>query len=285
MKNYGVVVAKSAGFCPGVKKAIDTVLALSAAGKKPVYTMGPLIHNKQVTQTLAEKGISAIESLAEVADKNGVLVIRAHGVTPEFQERLEATNMEICDATCPLVKRVHNVIKKYADAGYDTVIVGDAGHAEVTGLLGYAAKGYVVAGPEEAKNLPHFKKVNVVAQTTQKGSIFEETARIIKQNADTTVISNTICEPSRLRQSETTKLAKGADLVIVVGGKHSANTARLAMLCKGLAGRVLHIENAADLEGEDVTRPKSVFITAGASTPDWVIDEVAAAVKEKRSKI
>lgn len=282
-KDLGVTVAKSAGFCPGVKGAIDKVLELEASGKKPIYTLGPLIHNKQVTDMLAAKHITAVERPEQAADKSGVLVIRAHGITPAFRAEVMKSGMEVVDATCPLVKHAHEVISKYAEQGYHTVIVGDSGHAEVLGLLGSTlGKGTVVSGPEEAKKLPHFDKVNVVSQTTQKESVFLETAEIIKAHSDICQISNTICHPTKLRQSETIKLAKNADLVIVVGGKHSANTTRLALLCRELAPRVLHIETEAELTEQQVLEPKQIFITAGASTPDWVINQVATWVRQTR---
>ena len=282
-KEQDVIVAKSAGFCPGVKRAIDKVLELEAAGKKPIYTIGPLIHNKQVTDMLAAKQISSIDKPQEAADKFGVLVIRAHGITPQFQQEIESCGMEVVDATCPLVKHAQDVIAKYAKQGYDTVIVGDGGHAEVIGLLGYTeGRGTVVSGPEEAQKLPHFKKVNVVSQTTQKETVFYQTAQIIKEKADECQISNTICQPTKDRQKETIEQAKNADLVIVVGGKHSANTARLALLCRGLAPQVLHIETEAELQPEQVLRAQKIFITAGASTPNWVIDKVANWVRQTR---
>ncbi len=282
-KQQDVTVAKSAGFCPGVKRAIDKVLELEAAGKKPVYTIGPLIHNKQVTDMLAAKQITSIDQPQDAADKSGVLVIRAHGITPDFQKKVESCGMEVVDATCPLVKHAQNVIAKYAEEGYHTVIVGDGGHAEVIGLLGYTqGKGVVVSGPEEAARLPHFEKVNVVSQTTQKESVFYETAEEIKKHADACQISNTICQPTKDRQKETIELAKSADLVVVVGGKHSANTARLALLCQGLAPAVLHVETETELDAEAVIRAGKIFITAGASTPNWVIDRVAARVRELR---
>jgi len=284
-KDYGVITAKSAGFCPGVKKAIDKVLELESAGKKPIYTLGPLIHNKQVIENLESKGITAIENPSEAKDKSGVLVIRAHGVTPQFQAEIEKCGMETADATCPLVKHVHDIISKYAEQGYSTVIVGDAGHAEVIGLLGYTrGKGFVVSDEKEAAKLPAFDKVNIVAQTTQQEETFFKTAEIIKQKAKRAVVSDTICAPTKQRQSETVELAKSADLVIVVGGKNSANTARLAKLCASLAPKVVHVETAADLDGVDLTAPKTIFITAGASTPNWVIDGVSAAVKDIRRK-
>lgn len=284
-KQTDVIVAKRAGFCPGVKRAIDKVLELEASGQKPVYTIGPLIHNKQVTQQLAEKQITTINRPQEAADKNGVLVIRAHGITPEFQKEIESSGMKVVDATCPLVKHAQNVISQFAKEGYHTVIVGDADHAEVVGLMGYTqGRGTVVSGPEEAKLLPHFDKVNVVSQTTQKESVFFETADEIKKHADTCQVSNTICQPTKDRQKETIELAQSADLVIVVGGKHSANTARLALLCKALAPAVQHVETETELDENLIYNAKKIFITAGASTPSWVIDRVAERVKNLRSK-
>ena len=284
-KDQGVTVAKSAGFCPGVKGAIDKVLELEASGKKPVYTLGPLIHNKQVTDMLAAKQITSVDKPEQAADKKGVLVIRAHGITPAFRAEVMQSGMEVVDATCPLVKHAHDVISKYAAEGYHTVIVGDGGHAEVIGLLGCTqGKGVVVSGPEEAEKLPSFDKVNVVAQTTQKESVFEATAEIIKKKSTVCQISNTICFPTKQRQSETMQMARTADLVIVVGGKHSANTARLAMLCRELAPQVLHIETEAELTPQQVLGPKHIFITAGASTPNWVIDQVADWVRQTRKK-
>lgn len=284
-KDHGVTVAPGAGFCPGVKKAIDCVLELEAAGKKPVYTIGPLIHNRQVTENLEAKGITSIDTLDQAKNKNGVLVIRAHGITPEFQREVQSQGMEVIDSTCPLVKKVHNVIAQYAKEGYDTVIVGDAGHAEVTGLLGYTeGKGTVVANTQEAKKLPRFGKVNIVAQTTQKEETFYQVADIIKNKADIYQISNTICEPTKQRQKETIENAKTADLVIVVGGKHSANTARLAKLCGELCKKVIHVESAEEINKEDILDPKKIFITAGASTPNWVIEKVADKVKNLRKE-
>lgn len=278
-----IVIAKSAGFCPGVKRAIECVLELEAKGYKPIYTIGPLIHNKQVTDSLEEKGIKAIESLDEVKDKNGVLVIRAHGITPAFQKEIMNFSMKVIDATCPLVKKVHNVIEEYAKQGYDTVIVGDSKHAEVIGLMGYTqGKGKVVGSIEEAQNLPNFEKVNVVSQTTQKEATFLEIAGIIKQKAKICNISNTICQPTKQRQAETTKCAKDADLVVVVGGHHSANTARLRKLCSDLCKNVIHVETAKEIEPKIIINSKKIFITAGASTPLWLVEEVANYIKTLR---
>lgn len=279
-----VIVAKRAGFCPGVKSAIDKVLEL-AAGQRPVYTIGPLIHNKQVTGMLSSKNITAIDTPAQAANRSAVLVIRAHGITPQFQREIETCGMEVVDATCPLVKHAQNIIDKFAKQGYHTVIVGDSDHAEVVGLMGYTqGRGMVVSGPEEAQKLPHFDKVNVVSQTTQKESVFYATAEEIKKHAVICQVSNTICQPTKDRQKETIEFAKSADLVIVVGGKHSANTARLAVLCKELASAVQHVETEAELDETQILKAKKIFITAGASTPEWVIDRVADHVRQLRTQ-
>ena len=284
-EQYGVRVAKSAGFCPGVRRAIDKALELEAAGKNPIYTLGPLIHNKQVTNALAAKNITSIDSLSEVKNKNATLVIRAHGITPQFRSELEKSGIELCDATCPLVKKAQDNIKKYTAQGYNTVIIGDADHAEVIGLLGYAhGRGYVAADAAEAAELPPFKKVNIVAQTTQQESVFKQSAQVIASKAETSVISNTICQPTRQRQSETMEFAQNADMVVVVGGKHSANTARLAEVCRELSPKTLLIENEKELIKEDLKTPKSIFITAGASTPGWVIENVFKIVTAARRK-
>lgn len=282
-KENNILIAKSAGFCPGVKRAIECVLELEKQGHKPIYTVGPLIHNKQVTDSLEAKGIKSIEKLSEATNKNGVLVIRAHGITPDFQKEIMALGMQVVDATCPLVKKVHNVIEKYAKQGYDTIIVGDSKHAEVIGLMGYTQnKGIVVGNIEEAQKLPQFKKVNVVSQTTQKEETFLQIAEIIKQKAQICNVSNTICHPTKQRQTETTKCAKDADLVVVVGGHHSANTARLAKLCSDLCKNVIHVETSAEIDPKIIADSKKIFITAGASTPIWLVEEIADYIKQLR---
>ncbi len=284
-KKEDIIVAKSAGFCPGVKHAIDQVVALEASGKKPVYTLGPLIHNKQATAMLEMKDIRAIDKPEEATDKAGVLVIRAHGITPDLQRAIEACEISVFDATCPLVKHAQNIIAKYAVQDYHTVIVGDKDHAEIIGLMGYTQnRCNVVSSVEEAKALPHFEKVNVVSQTTQQESVFYEIAEEVKKHADECVISNTICQPTKDRQKETVEQAKHADLVIVVGGKHSANTARLAHICQELTQHVQHVETEDELDEKQVETAKRIFITAGASTPKWVIDSVVFRVKTLRDR-
>lgn len=275
-----VILAKTAGFCPGVQKAIDRVRKLAQAGKGPVYTLGPVVHNSQVIARLEAEGIHAVESLAEVKGKAGVLVIRAHGITPEREAEVRKQGLEVVDATCPLVKNAQNAISKHARQGYATVIVGDRGHAEVVGLLGYAGvDAFVVAGPEEAEKLPRLDKVNVVAQTTQEEAVFRKTVEAVKRRASTMVVSDTICKPSRARQRETVELAGKVDLMIVVGAKHSANTARLAAICRRLCANTVAVESEADLDAAAVRCAKRIGVTAGASTPDWLVARVVSGIR------
>lgn len=283
-KKDDVIVAQCAGFCPGVKRAIDRVLELETQGHAPIYTVGPLVHNTQVTDLLATKQITAISHPREAVNPKGVLVIRAHGITPQFQKEIQESGLEMVDATCPFVKHAQNIIGQFAARGYHTVIVGEGDHAEVVGLLGYTCgRGHVIANLQEAKKLPHFDLVNVVSQTTQREETFFEIAEEIKKHADECQISNTICQPTKDRQKETIEEAKNADFVIVVGGKHSANTTRLALLCKGLAPAVQHVETESELDEDLVKKAKKIFITAGASTPDWVIQQVAFRVRQIRN--
>ena len=268
-------MARTAGFCPGVKNAIDKVLELGKRGKKPIYTLGPLIHNKQVIEMLREKGVYAVNDPAEIKEKNAILVIRAHGIPPETEKTIRAFGFEVMDATCPLVKHVQENIKKHAALGYATIIVGDKDHAEVTGLMGCAqGRGFVVSGPGEIKNLPELDRANIVAQTTQEEEIFLKTAEAARAKAAELTVSNTICNPTRQRQQETVEFSRNSDLVIVVGGKNSANTARLFQICAKLAQEAVHIEKEDELEKKLFDGKKRVFITAGASTPSWMVEKV-----------
>ncbi|HAT72437.1 MAG TPA: 4-hydroxy-3-methylbut-2-enyl diphosphate reductase [Elusimicrobia bacterium] len=276
-----ITVAKSAGFCPGVKNAIDKVLELAKHSQKHIYTLGPLIHNKQVIETLKEKNINAVNSVDEIKDKNAILVIRAHGIPPEEEAALRSHGMEVVDATCPLVKHVQENIREHAQKGYATIIVGDRDHAEVIGLMGYTqGKGYVVNGPEEIKDLPRLEKANIVAQTTQEGHVFLAAADEARKIARELAVSNTICNPTRQRQKETVELSRDSDLVIVVGGKNSANTARLFQICERLAKKTVHIEKEDELKAALFEGASKIFITAGASTPSWMIEKVLEKARE-----
>ncbi len=277
-----ITVAESAGFCPGVNAAIEKAIDLASKKNKKIYTLGQLIHNNDVIKELEKRGIKAINSLSEITDpKNSILVIRAHGIPPELEEEIKLKNIDILDATCPLVKKVHMIITHYREKGYKTVIFGDPNHAEVIGLKGYAGdEGIVVSSPQEAENLPFIEKVNLVSQTTQEEEIFMKVANIIKKKTKELIISDTICQPTKKRQQETVNLAKGSDLTIVVGGKHSANTKRLFDICLRLSKKAVLVENESEISQDMLDGVKTVFITAGASTPRWIVERVKNKVRE-----
>jgi (E)-4-hydroxy-3-methyl-but-2-enyl pyrophosphate reductase len=268
-----ILVAETAGFCWGVRRALDQAVDLSKKTDGPVQTFGPLIHNAQVMEELTEQNIHAFEQPKDVA--GGTVLVRAHGVRPEAFEQLRATGADVYDATCPLVRKVQKIIAKYGNDNYDIVIVGDDHHAEVMGLKGYTStRCFVVADEHEAKDLPEFDRVCVVSQTTQNDDTFARTVDVIKPKAKVIRATNTVCEPTRDHQSETIDLAHQVDLMVVVGGHHSANTCRLADLAAEEGSKVLHIETDAELQDHDFTPYKAVGVTAGASTPEWMINRV-----------
>ncbi len=268
-----ILVAETAGFCWGVRRALDQAVDLSKKTDGPVQTFGPLIHNAQVMEELTEQNIHAFEQPQEA--KGGTVLVRAHGVRPEAFDQLRATGADVYDATCPLVRKVQKIITKYGRDNYDIVIVGDDHHAEVMGLKGYTStRCFVVADEHEAKDLPEFDRVCVVSQTTQNDDTFARTVAVIKPKAKVIRATNTVCEPTRDHQSETIDLAHQVDLMVVVGGHHSANTCRLADLAAKEGSQVLHIETDAELQDHDFTPYGAVGVTAGASTPEWMINRV-----------
>jgi len=280
-----IKLARFAGFCPGVNNAIKTVLELSKKTNKKIYTLGPLIHNKDVIKNLEEKNIYSVESIDEIKDiKNSVLVIRAHGIPPQTERKIIESGIEYIDATCPLVKKVHRIIEKYGKLGYTTIILGDPNHAEVVGLKGYAKDPYIITSEKDALNLPSIEKANFVSQTTQEIDLFEKVSEILKTKVKDLIINNTICDPTRQRQKETIEEASKSDLVIVIGGKHSANTQRLHQICKNLSKNAILIENENEIDEFIFKNIETVFITAGASTPAWLIERVYKKIESITSK-
>ncbi|MGH7963408.1 MAG: 4-hydroxy-3-methylbut-2-enyl diphosphate reductase, partial [Candidatus Binatia bacterium] len=273
-----ILVAETAGFCWGVRRALDQAVDLAKKTDSPVQTFGPLIHNAQVLEELTEQNIHAVEHLTDI--RGGTVLVRAHGVRPEVFDQLRTTGADVFDATCPLVRKVQKIITKYANDGYDVVIVGDDHHAEVAGLRGYTSnRCFVVADEKEAESLPEFERVCVVSQTTQNDDTFARTVEVIKRKARVIRATNTVCEPTRDHQRETIDLARSVDLMVVVGGRHSANTCRLATLAAQEGPRVLHIETDAELRESDFDSCAAVGITAGASTPEWMINRVVEKIE------
>lgn len=283
-----IKLAKTAGFCWGVKKAIDITLE-SARGKgKEVYTYGPLIHNPQLIKLLESKNIH-VETNLDKLKPGSEVIIRTHGITPQKREDLKRHGLVISDATCPLVAKVQGMIRKFSRKGYTVVIVGDDGHAEVAGLKGFAETPvYVVATLEQAQKLPDFDKVFVAAQTTCDIQNYEAITKYFKEKYSDIQIGDTICEATDERQSEVIRLSKEVDAMVVVGGKNSANTARLAAIAKEHGVATYHVETDDELDLEELSKYQRIGVTAGASTPKWIIDAAVAklhSIKEQQKPL
>ena len=274
-----VIVAKTAGFCMGVRRAMD--ILLDAANEKSdgkVYTDGPLIHNPQVLEYLEKRAIHVVSGQTNLS--KSTVVIRAHGITPTRRKEIEDLGAKVCDATCPHVMRVQSIIKKYAAQGYSTVIVGDKGHAEVIGLLGYAeGKGHVVQELNEIEHLPPMDKVCIVAQTTQDRRMFKEAIDRLKRRYSNCESFETICSSTYKRQDEIISLSKTVDAMIVVGGRGSANTTRLVKICESQGTPTFHVETDAELDLSKFKDFNTVGVTAGASTPNWMIKRVVEKIR------
>ncbi|HOO90995.1 MAG TPA: 4-hydroxy-3-methylbut-2-enyl diphosphate reductase, partial [Syntrophales bacterium] len=270
----GVKLAETAGFCMGVKRAVDNVLDIAChKGGKTVYTYGPLIHNPQTVQLLKERGIVPLESIDQIED--GIIVIRAHGVSPLERERIREKGVEIVDATCPKVASVQAIIKKHAALGYTIIIVGDKEHPEVASLLGYSSgRGIVINDKKDVAPLQQHDKICVVAQTTQDSAAYKEIAREITRKFPGAMVFDTICNSTEMRQAEIKKMAATMDGIIIVGGKDSANTRRLAAISQDCGTRTVHIETAEELNGTDLSGFKNIGVSAGASTPNWITEGV-----------
>jgi 4-hydroxy-3-methylbut-2-enyl diphosphate reductase len=266
------ILAQQAGFCFGVKRA--TQMAFEAADKGgKTFTLGPIIHSPQVVQKLEEMGVGVLKSISEL--DNGVIIIRSHGVASGELDAAVRKNLEIVDATCPFVKKAQEHVKRLSETGYDVVVVGDEDHPEVQGIVSYAkGKVYVVGSGEEAAKLGKMGKIGVVAQTTQS---FENLKNVVLEclmKGSEIRVFNTICDATAVRQEEAKELAKKVDCMVVIGGYNSANTKRLAEVCSELLPKTYHIEMAQQLDHKWFEGVETVGVTAGASTPKWLIDEV-----------
>ncbi len=273
-----VILAKQAGFCFGVKRA--TQMAFEAAGKdQKTYTLGPIIHSPQVVGKLEALGIRALDSLNGLEE--GTIIIRSHGVELEEITEAQQKKLDIVDATCPFVKKAQEHVKSLSDNGYSVIVLGDADHPEVQGIVSYGGnKVFVVASGDDVKKLPKMKKMGIVAQTTQS---FENLQNVVCEclliGAEIRIY-NTICDATAVRQEEAKVLAGQVDCMLVVGGFNSANTRRLLEVCAELQPRTHHIETAAEIDPTWFEGAEVVGVTAGASTPKWIIDEVMIKIEE-----
>lgn len=280
-----IVIAEHAGFCHGVKKAVDRASEAGELGKKtdkPVYVLGQLIHNQQVIDKLADEDVHTVTSLDEVP-AGSICVIRTHGAPPELVEAAEAKGLEVKDATCPDVRLVQQKAIQLAEEGYTVVVVGKKDHPEVIGITAYAnktpgARVVAVNHPDELteklKGVP-IRRVGVVSQTTQMEEVFFDMVKALSKKARELKVFNTICPATYYRQNAALELAGKVDFMVVIGGKNSSNTTHLAQICLDQGTAAVHVETYQELIGlEALEQAEVVGVTAGASTPDWLVDEV-----------
>ena len=275
-----VLLANEYGFCFGVERAVEMVEGALEVGA-PVRTLGPLIHNTQEMQRLECEGVSTIQDPEQV-QPNDIAVIRAHGVTPHVQAELERRAAQVVDATCPFVTRVQRLAERAANEGRHVVVAGNPDHPEMIGVVGYAPDNtFVVRDAEEVATLPRLHAPLVVSQTTLKLKTFLEVAEAVKSKADAEPqVVNTICSATRDRQDAARALAGLVDVFYIIGGKHSSNSIKLLAVCQEQCARSFLIETQDEINPDDLEGAKRVGVTAGASTPNWLIEQVVKRLKD-----
>ena len=279
-----VTLAKSAGFCFGVKRAVEMVYKEAETGKK-VYTLGPIIHNEQVVQDLEQKGVRVIDTPEELSKaEDATVIIRSHGISADVYHQLEDKKVRIVDATCPFVSKIHRIVEKKYQEGSCIVIVGNANHPEVEGINGWCNGAATVIGSvSEAENYSQepARKLCVVAQTTFNYKKFKDIVDIFSKKSYDIDVMNTICNATEERQTEAAAIAGDSDAMIVIGGKHSSNTQKLYEICKTVCPDTHFIQTLDDLDLKQFQSFRSVGITAGASTPNTIIKEVQSYVRNE----
>ncbi len=274
-----IIVAEQSGYCFGVRRALDMAREHLAQKDKKVSSLGPLFHNPQVVRELEEKGLAHVDSLEDVSE--GILVIRSHGVEKGLLEQALAKGLEIVDATCPFVKNAQRLAHQLSQESYQLVIVGEGRHPEVRGILSYAGKeALVVSTAEELKGKELRSKVAILAQTTQSFSNFAEVVKAVLGNVHECRAYNTICNATASRQEGAVELAASVDAMFVVGGKNSANTTRLAELCRAVGATTYHIELPDEITADMIRDKRRIGITAGASTPRSQVEQVQKALEK-----
>ena len=272
--------AVHAGYCWGVERALDIVTETAAHHPgETVRTLGPIIHNPHVVHSLAEQGVQSVNGLDEMVE--GTLIIRTHGVPPETYEQARGKGLNVVDATCPLVTLVQNKAKQLVQEGYHLVIFGNPKHPEVIGTIGHAGgKATVIEHPEDVEKVSLPKRVGVVVQTTQETELLAALLANLAPRCKEVKIFNTICNPTIERQEAARELARDVQVVIVVGGKNSSNTRHLAEVCREEGATAYHIEDASELDPSWVRGVENVGVTAGASTPGWLMDQVIDRIQQ-----
>lgn len=271
-----VIMAENAGFCFGVKRAVDKSTDLNKSKNSNIYTFGPLVHNNDVINTLREKGINPINiSDLDKLSSEDTIIIRSHGVSPKVMEAIKNTGVQITDATCPYVSAIHKRVRKYYDLGYQIIIVGDENHPEVIGSNGWCYNSAIIT--KDGSNLAiSSSKVCIVAQTTEKKANLKKVEDIVSKQCEEVITFNTICSATKERQKSALETSKMVDAMIVVGSRSSSNTTKLYEICMENCKYTIFVENIGDIpewifENDYI---KKIGITAGASTPDWIIEEV-----------
>ncbi|SHJ47642.1 4-hydroxy-3-methylbut-2-enyl diphosphate reductase [Paramaledivibacter caminithermalis] len=275
-----IYVAQNSGFCFGVKRALRKTFEAVKQKNRKIFTYGPLIHNDQVINKLKESGVNSVETIDDA--KDSTLIIRSHGIPLDIYDKAKLNNIEIIDATCPFVRRVQEIAKEYYNNGYKIVIVGNPKHPEVIGINGWCDNtAYIIEEYNQINKIDTTQKMCVVAQTTitleKWNSIVNELSKKVKELRE----FNTICLATKDRQEACAEIAKKVDLMIVIGGYHSSNTQKLFEISKNYCNNSIHIETADELPIELLDKCEKVGITAGASTPDWIINDVVKKIENK----
>jgi 4-hydroxy-3-methylbut-2-en-1-yl diphosphate reductase len=273
-----VKIARTAGFCWGVRRTVDKVMEVADEAAGPVVTLGPVIHNPQAVARMRERGVGTVDSIGEVAAGTTV-VVRTHGAVRSEMEAAKAQGFEVVDGTCPYVKFPQAMAQRLSREGYHLVVVGDEKHAEIKGVVSYAEGPFTILKPGAEVPAIAAKKVAVIVQTTCIGTDFARVVGALALAHQEVRAVNTICNDTEERQADARQLAREVDAVVVVGGKNSANTRHLAELCREIQPRTWHVETEQELEAGWFEGCRSVGISAGASTPDWVVEGVAARLR------
>lgn len=273
-----ITVAKSAGFCFGVQRAVDSVYKELEENLGKIYTFGPIIHNEQVVEDLNKRGIEVIDTVEQLKEiKEGTVVIRSHGVAKEIYDILEQQKLKMVDATCPFVKKIHNIVLDESNNGKTIIIIGNDNHPEVEGIKGWVNGEVIVINKEEQiekLSLPEQTKACIVSQTTFNHNKFKYLVEIIRKKGYDITVVNTICNATHVRQVEAQKISSKVDGMIVIGGKNSSNTQKLYDICRNECENTFYVQTVKDLNLHELKSLKSIGITAGASTPKNIIEEV-----------
>ncbi len=274
-----IIQAENAGFCFGVKRAMKLAFEAAADSAKPIYSLGPLIHNPQQVEHLNQRGVHVVSELDSVSSGD-TLIIRSHGTSPEVQEAAKAKGLTVVDATCPFVVKAQKLAQRLAAEEYQVIVVGEGDHPEVIGIMGYAGNNAaVIEKASDVGNIPVKSRVGIIAQTTQSLSNFREVVGALLEKSDELKVFNTICDATSHRQESALDIAREVDLMIVIGGHNSANTSRLASLCLQSGVITHHIETVNELASSWLEGVTTVGVTAGASTPEWIIEDVINKLK------